>query len=112
MGKRWQNSTRRSRLPENWRDIRITVLNRDQYACQWRMTAGGICGQYTTDVDHITPGDDHRLSNLQALCSWHHARKSAQEGHEAQAAKKKARLDAEAAAHPGMQPISASDLKW
>jgi hypothetical protein len=33
-----------------------------------------------TDVDHIVAGDDHEPSNLQALCRFHHARKSAREG--------------------------------
>jgi 5-methylcytosine-specific restriction endonuclease McrA len=38
------------------------------------------CGATGTDVDHIIPGDDHRDSNLQLLCTWHHRKKSAQEG--------------------------------
>jgi hypothetical protein len=39
-----------------------------------------MCALPATDVDHIEPGDNHDASNLQALCRFHHARKSAREG--------------------------------
>jgi hypothetical protein len=55
-------------------------------------------------VDHIRPGDDHSLSNLRSLCSYHHRIKSSQEGAAAKAAKQRAmnkrfRRDEQ---HPGL----------
>jgi 5-methylcytosine-specific restriction endonuclease McrA len=53
--------------------------------CQWP-TDTGICRQPATDVDHITPahlGGSNEDANLQALCSWHHARKTSQEANAA-----------------------------
>jgi len=41
-----------------------------------------------TDADHIIPGDDHSLSNLQGLCRQHHLIKT---GREVQAAQAKIR---------------------
>ncbi|MCY0933643.1 hypothetical protein [Streptomyces sp. H34-S4] len=41
-------------------------------------------------MDHIEPGDDHSLSNLRSLCSWHHKQKSSREGAAAYAAKRRA----------------------
>lgn len=75
----WQGSTRRSRLPADWARIRRRIIRRDK-VCVWAMSDGTQCGATGTDVDHITPGDDHRDDNLQLLCTWHHRRKSAQEG--------------------------------
>lgn len=52
------------------------------------MSDGEMCGDLATDVDHVRAGDDHSDYNLQALCGWHHQRKSSQEGHAASAAKR------------------------
>ncbi|GAA0443007.1 hypothetical protein GCM10009544_02240 [Streptomyces stramineus] len=41
---------------------------------------GARCAAPATDGGHIQPGDHHDTSNLQTLCHWHHARKSAAEG--------------------------------
>jgi 5-methylcytosine-specific restriction protein A len=77
----WADSTRRQRLPDDWSRIRIQALNRDGWLCRWvRADTGNECLLAATDVDHIVPGDNHELSNLQALCAHHHARKSAREG--------------------------------
>jgi len=76
----WEGSTRRARLPKGWATLRRRVLRRDQYACQARFSDGQLCGQPATDVDHIEPGDDHSMANLQALCAWCHAHKSSSEG--------------------------------
>ncbi|PKA37888.1 HNH endonuclease [Streptomyces sp. SM8] len=75
----WAGSTRRARLPRDWARIRRRIIRRDR-ACVWRMTDGSLCGAEGTDVDHIVAGDDHSDGNLQLFCSWHHARKSSQEG--------------------------------
>jgi 5-methylcytosine-specific restriction endonuclease McrA len=45
---------------------------------------GFRCNNAATDVDHITPGDDHSLGNLQGLCNPHHLAKT---GREVQAAR-------------------------
>lgn len=96
----WAGSTRRERLPHNWKRIRAYVLDRAGYQCEWiRYDTTARCTELATDVDHIERGDDHEPSNLQALCRWHHARKSSSEGGSASARVRPARTrDPEA--HP------------
>lgn len=86
----WSSSNRRDRLPADWLQRRRRILKRDGYMCQWRLPDGTLCLDSATDVDHITPGDDHRDSNLQGLCPRHHAIKSSREGAEAGWARKQA----------------------
>lgn len=69
----WERSTRRKRLPVDWARRRILVLQRDRYRCR-------RCGATATEVDHVVPGDDHRLTNLQALCKRCHGSKTGTEG--------------------------------
>lgn len=76
----WQNSTRRQRLPSNWPQIRKRVLARDGKMCQVQMDDGTICLDDANEVDHIKAGDNHSDANLQAICRWHHKRKSSHEG--------------------------------
>lgn len=77
----WDQSNRRSRLPKDWSRRRRSILVRDQYQCQIiNPDTNGICGEAATEVDHIVPGDNHEPTNLQAICHWHHARKSSAEG--------------------------------
>lgn len=55
-------------------------MERDRRRCQWlRADTGEPCEVPATDVDHIEPGDNHDLSNLQALCGFHHHKKNGQE---------------------------------
>ncbi|WP_193608258.1 HNH endonuclease [Nocardioides lijunqiniae] len=61
---------------------------------------GVRCGEAATDVDHKRRGDDHRESNLQSLCGWHHARKTAKEASEARRPRPSARPPE---AHPGLR---------
>lgn len=75
----WQTSDRRSRLPVDWEQRRQLVLARDGHRCQW-VHDGRKCGWKATDVDHRRPGDDDSTDNLQALCGYHHKRKSSSEG--------------------------------
>ena len=98
----WEGSTRRARLPRNWRTLRLRVLRRDGYICQARFSEGQLCGQPATDVDHIEPGDDHSMANLRALCAWCHARKSATEGGTA-AAQTRVRTERPKPTHPALE---------
>lgn len=77
----WSGSTRRQRLPRDWPTIRRRILERDGWRCQLNYPG---CTTAATDVDHITRGDDHRDTNLQAACPTCHAKKSSAEGHQAQ----------------------------
>lgn len=77
----WAGSTRGSRLPPQWRDLRAKILRRDQRICH-------ICGGPGADaVDHLQAGDDHSPSNLAAVHQdippYCHRRKSSAEGHAA-----------------------------
>ena len=83
----WSTSDRRSELPRNWSKIRAAVLKRDAYKCQQK-DEGRHCLNRATDVDHIVAGGPDSLANLQSLCRWHHSRKSATEGHVANAKKR------------------------
>ena len=73
--KAWATSDRSRRLPSSstWARIRAAVLNRDQHLCQIN---GPSCRLIATEVDHIVPGDDHRMENLQAACSVCHRAKT------------------------------------
>ena len=73
----WEGSTRKQRLPANWQQLRAVVLTRCGGRCEAIMRSGKRCHDKATDVDHIIHGDDHSLSNLQGLCTWHHKRKTA-----------------------------------
>lgn len=74
----WSNEAVSARkAPRNWATIRATVLRRDGGQCQIN---GPRCTGRATAADHIEAGDDHRLSNLQAVCVKCHNDKTAQEG--------------------------------
>jgi len=65
------------------------------------MKDGSRCTDKGTDVDHIKPGDDHSLDNLQLLCKWHHNKKSSREGNKARPRLSEKRPKE---AHPGLNP--------
>jgi 5-methylcytosine-specific restriction endonuclease McrA len=69
----WRNSTRADRLPADWPVRRRHVLERDGHTCRLKSPD---CTIVATEVDHITPGDDHHESNLQAACTACHKRKT------------------------------------
>ena len=96
----WDTSDRKARLPSDWSTRRVRVLRRDGYKCQARDSLNVMCGEPANQVDHIKPGDDHSLENLQALCRWHHARKSSAEG--AAARRPRPRQAREPEQHPGL----------
>lgn len=89
----WTSSNRRSELPPNWAIIRQRVIRRDGGVCQSVLDEGRICGAPGTDVDHIIPGADHSLSNLQLLCAWCHKRKTQAESASARLNKPRARTN-------------------
>ena len=76
---------RRLELPPNWRNLREQVLQRDDYQCVAITRDGARCPEPADEVDHIRRGVDHSLENLQALCGWHHRRKTQAEAREAAA---------------------------
>lgn len=97
----WEGSTRKARLPSDWQRRRLRVLRRDGYRCQaHNPETGGVCGEFAHECDHIERGDDHDESNLQALCRWHHARKTAREAAEARRPRERQQRPAEP--HPGL----------
>ena len=105
----WTTSNRRQRLPTNWNKLRNKVLAKANYKCagldpdttpppssreavegchRWHHPA---CDMRATDVDHIDAGDNHEISNLQALS---HACHTAKTAHENAAAKARIRAAA------------------
>ena len=100
MSGQWKGSTRRSRLPPNWPELRAAAFKRDGWRCTV-VEAGRRCVVLATDCDHVVPNDDHSLLNLTSLCSGHHANKSSREGNAAKAARKAAILRPREQ-HPGM----------
>jgi 5-methylcytosine-specific restriction protein A len=88
----WEGSTRHDRLPPDWPAIRVRILARDGHRCQHhRVDLGRICG------------DDHSDGNLQALCPWHHRKKSGREGGLASGVARAAKRARETPAHPGLR---------
>jgi len=108
----WSGSTRRVTLPADWEARRLAVLERDRYQCQHeRADTGAPCGAYASECDHINDRTDHRMSNLQALCPWHHLRKSGQQGGRASQAARRARAAAAAPKHPGVLDVPLSPTR-
>lgn len=85
MAQGWSGSTRRERLPEDWKNKRAYIFDRDGYRCRALLPDGRRCPNDATDVDHIIPNDDDGYSNLQSLCNPHHKAKSSAEGGKASA---------------------------
>ena len=90
MSGRWQGSTRKTRLPSDWQSRRKRVRMRAHGRCEGPIGDDGArvhdaprCMRQGTDCDHIAPGDDHDLSNLQWLCAPCHARKTQAEARSA-----------------------------
>lgn len=69
----WANSSRKTRLPDNWPAIRARILRRDRNTCT-------KCGKPANQVDHIAAGDNHADWNLTSLCTPCHNAKSSAEG--------------------------------
>ena len=92
----WAGSSRHERLPNNWKQLRAGVLDRDGHRCT-RIEAGARCPQVATDVDHIDRANGDSPGNLASLCAWHHAQKTAAEGNQARTRQRRAPEP-----HPGL----------
>ena len=93
----WSSSNRRQRLPKDWPAIRARILKRDGYRCG--LLLGG-CLTVATEVDHRVRGDNHDESNLQAVCSSCHKKKTLVEAREASRRKRELRFRP-SERHPG-----------
>nr|WP_232513809.1 HNH endonuclease signature motif containing protein [Bifidobacterium choerinum] len=77
----WYTSDRRGRLPLSggeWAALRKQVRDRARNRCEAREHSP-LCDGWGSDCDHIVPGDDNRLENLQWLNANCHRMKTAQE---------------------------------
>lgn len=97
----WSSSDRASRLPPDWDERRAFVRARAGGRCEALLHDGTRCPAAGAECDHVTPGDDHRATNLQWLCSWHHKRKTRREAAAALAAER-ARNAPRKRKHPGL----------
>jgi hypothetical protein len=72
-----RGSWRSAPLPKGWGRLRMAVLARDP-VCRWGLLPGedDVCGQDSTEVDHIGEPWDHRLVALRGLCHSHHRRRT------------------------------------
>lgn len=104
----WASSTRRARLPKDWSRRRIRVERRAGGRCECtgcepfgsndtRPAHEGRCGTRGSECDHVIAGDDHRVENLQWLCSTCHRRKTLREREAARPQLKKRAIP-----HPGL----------
>lgn len=86
----WSTSDRKERLPDDWAKIRAAVKARAKGRCQANPHAPG-CGGWGRDADHIKPGDDHSMSNLQWLSGPCHRAKTNRESADRNRERKAAR---------------------
>ena len=96
----WSTSTRAKRLPPNWATIRRQVRARARGKCQAHRHAPG-CNRQGAECDHISPGDNHDLSNLQWLSTECHDMKTREENAEANRLRARLRIKP-AEKHPGL----------
>lgn len=94
----WHTSTRAQRLPPNWPVLRADTIRRARGRCEAKRHHPQ-CDGTGTEVDHITPGDDHRPTNLQALSTACHKAKTARET--AARNSRYARMRKRSETHPG-----------
>jgi 5-methylcytosine-specific restriction protein A len=71
----WDTSDRRARLPKDWVARVARVKARAKGRCEDTHHAADCDGR-AVEIDHIVQGDDHSLTNLQALSVACHARKT------------------------------------
>lgn len=73
VGRRQDRSSTRSKA------LRLATLRRDGWRCQWGQR-GALCGAYADQADHINRHGPDELSNMRALCAYHHGIKTSTEG--------------------------------
>lgn len=71
----WETSTRRQRLPKDWEQKKAATKRKAQGRCEAAQHHPS-CDGNGAEVDHITPGDDHTLPNLQYLSTPCHDAKT------------------------------------
>lgn len=76
-----QWSEDRPPLPPDWEQRRQRVFERDGWLCQLGFPE--VCTVRATECDHKGERDDHRLTELQAVCSECHKVKTQQQSREA-----------------------------
>lgn len=107
----WSSSHRKDRFNPGWERTRRAVLERDRHQCRaWVVDEDGrrrLCGRPAGEVDHIRRAvdgvDDDSMANLQSLCRWHHAQKTAVESAEARRRNREERRVAAWYSHPAFQ---------
>lgn len=92
----WAGSTRRARLPKDWPARVKAVRKRDRDTCY--VCGGKRCGNRNIEVDHVQPGDDHRLENLATIGRACHSTKTSREAHANRLSTKR-----KAEPHPGLR---------
>lgn len=95
-------SWRTEPLPEGWGAIRYAILVRDP-VCRWgipELGEPGLCGQPSTEVDHIGAVWDHSPDMLRGICHSHHVIRSTAQGRAAIARMRSLRIRP-AERHPG-----------
>ena len=85
----WETSDRKSRLPGDWIRRRQEVFKIHGRQC-YVVEDGHRCTAESTEVDHVSAGDDHSMENLRPICHRHHKGKSSSEGWHAMNKKKRA----------------------
>lgn len=78
----WATSTRRARLPRDWAKRVATVKRRARGQCQAE-THEPECDGIGAQCDHMMPGDNHSLRNLQWLSEPCHRAKTQRESQSA-----------------------------
>lgn len=74
----WAGSTRRTRLPANWDQLRRATEARANGRCE-ALVHDPRCSGLGSDCDHIIQGDNHSPHNLQWLNVYCHRAKTARE---------------------------------
>lgn len=98
----WQGSTRRASLGREFFRNRAAVLRDAGYQCAIRTP--DVCTGHANQADHIGDRLDHRRENLRAACPECHAHRSSQQGGQASAERRRARVRARTRPvepHPG-----------
>src|SRR5699024_5262569 len=80
MAQGWSGSTRRERLPNDWRQRRAYILERDGFRCRAFLPDGRRRPRDATDVDHLPENVDDSNQDRQALSRGHHNPKTGRHG--------------------------------